>query len=146
MGVSGIAQAAEPNPTPTNANTGNESPPVSIMAADGYFYVNNYWYSLLIGSYATQGNSTRWPDSVRNKGDIVINNGYVGGRDHVNIYWGSYYSGAYACISYGTAWDLRQEWQYFNWVRDGDYRGWMELVHDNAASHKWVYYCGDNTW
>ena len=32
MGVSGIAQAAEPNPTPTNANTGNESPPVSIMA------------------------------------------------------------------------------------------------------------------
>src|SRR5262245_39254592 len=155
----GVAQAAEPTPTPTTANTGgaqatdpspappktptgSEPPPISIQA-DGKFYI---WADDCQCSAAFTGNSQVWPDYVRNKDDWVWNNGYVGGRDHVNIYWDWYYGGAYACISYGTSWWLPEHWQRFGWTKDGDTRGWGQVVHDNAASHRWVYQCGNNTW
>ena len=142
-GASGVAQATESSPTPFK--TGTADAPISITA-DGNFYALVYYYNIIVDGFFNAGNDDRWPDGVRNRADWVRNNGYPGGRDHVNIYWGSYYTGAYACIGPGTSWDLREGWQRFNWVLDGDYRGYWELVRDNAASHRWVHYCGNNTW
>ncbi|MFJ2749245.1 MULTISPECIES: hypothetical protein [unclassified Streptomyces] len=96
--------------------------------------------------YQEGGNSSSWPGQVKNKVDWVRNSGVAVGRHHVNIYWGDNNSGAYACIGYGTEWNLRNNANTFNWTRNGDNRGVGEKVHDNAASHRWVYGCGNGTW
>ncbi|MET9397276.1 hypothetical protein [Kitasatospora sp. NPDC002965] len=94
------------------------------------------------------GPSDDWPSSVKNKVDWVGNNGAPGGRDKVNIYWGTAAEGygAYACIGYGTSWNLRGNGYYLTWTRNGDNRGLNQSLHDNAASHRWVTSCGNNTW
>ncbi|MEV6978779.1 hypothetical protein [Kitasatospora sp. NPDC093806] len=106
-------------------------------------YSDDYGYT-----YQNAGNSGDWPYQVKNKVDWVGNNGAPGGRDKVNIYWGTAAEnyGAYACIGYGTSWNLRGNGYHYSWTRGGDSRGLGESVHDNAASHSWVYSCGNNTW
>lgn len=97
-------------------------------------------------TYQNPNNSSDWPSSVKNVNDWVANNGIPGGRDHVNIYYNENNTGAYACIGYGTSWNLRGNSYYFNWTRNGDTSGQGRTVHDLAASHRWVYSCGNNTW
>ncbi|MFD7914076.1 MULTISPECIES: hypothetical protein [Streptomyces] len=121
--------------------------PTAAQADGGCGYTNFCAYSDDYNYlYQNAGNSNDWPYQVKNKVDWVRNSGSAGGRDHVNIYYNENNTGAYACIGYGTEWNLRGNAQSFNWTRNGDASGQWKAVHDNAASHRWVYGCGNGTW
>jgi hypothetical protein len=113
------------------------------VTATGYFVV------LANGAvYRRQGNDYWW-GYWANKNDSMHNDGYVGGRDKVNVYWGTDFTGAYACMRPGDSWYARStpgSYQTFFWTRNGDRRGLDESVWWNAASHRWVTYCGNNSW
>lgn len=96
------------------------------------------------GWYAVPGSSTLWPSSVRNRVDWVGNSGTATGPTAVDIFYASNYGGAYACIGRNTGWNLRGNGYFFTWRKNGNSSGWNQSVHDNAASHRWVYSCGDN--
>lgn len=91
------------------------------------------------------GNVGVWGDCWRNKTDEVLNNGTPGAQDDVNIFWDVGNKGAYACLGRGDHWNLRKNEQSFTWTRTGSgSQGLGEAVHDNAASHIWVNFCGNN--
>ncbi|WP_336323008.1 peptidase inhibitor family I36 protein [Streptomyces lavendofoliae] len=95
-------------------------------------------------TYRTPNSSPNWPDTIQNKVDWVQNLGTSGSPAQVNIYYNENYASAYACLGQGAQWNLRQRTQVFSWT--GQYSaGHMRVVHDDAASHKWVWTCGNNT-
>jgi hypothetical protein len=96
------------------------------------------------GWFPTPGSSTNWPASVKNRVDWVGNSGTNSGPTAVDIFYAASYGGAYACINRNTGWNLRGNDYHFNWRKNGNSSGWNQSVHDNAASHRWVYSCGDN--
>lgn len=91
------------------------------------------------------GNEGAWGNCWINKTDAVVNNGFAGSLDDVNIYYDVGNKGAYACLGRGDSWNLRTHEQRFTWTRTGSgSQGLGEVVHDNAASHRWVNFCGNN--
>jgi hypothetical protein len=94
------------------------------------------------GWYATPGNGAAWPASVHNRVDWVGNAGTTG--KVVDIFYSANYSGAYACIGPNTGWNLRGDGYHFNWTKNGNTSGLNKSVHDDAASHRWTYSCGNN--
>lgn len=102
-------------------------------------YADETWVT-----YDWLGNSTNWPNTVKNKVDWVANRGISGSPAQVNIYYNENHTSAYACLGQGHEWNLRDNSHTFNWT--GRYNaGQGEAVHDNAASHRWVWSCGNNT-
>lgn len=95
-------------------------------------------------TYRNQGNSTDWPDSIQNKVDWVGNRGTSGAPAQVNIYYNENYRSAYACLGQGHEWNLRDNSHTFTWTA-GYTAGKGRAVHDDAAAHKWVWSCGNNT-
>lgn len=95
-------------------------------------------------TYRSSGNSVDWPDYIQNRVDWVQNLGTSGYPAQVNIYYNEHYRSAYACLGQGHTWNLRGGDYKFSWT-SGYTSGHNEQVHDNAAAHKWVWGCGNNT-
>lgn len=95
-------------------------------------------------TYRNAGNSTDWPSTIKNKLDWVANRGTGSSFAQVNIYYNENYQSAYACLGQGHEWNLRSNSHIFSWTA-GNNAGQGQRVHDNAASHKWVNTCGNNT-
>jgi hypothetical protein len=95
-------------------------------------------------TYQWVGNAASWNGCVTNLEDWVGNAGNAGSFSAVDIFYGSNNSGAYACLPRGYSWNLRDNQEWFTWVAHGDSAGHNQVVHDNAASHRWVNACGNN--
>ncbi|WP_327695974.1 hypothetical protein [Streptomyces sp. NBC_00459] len=95
-------------------------------------------------TYRNAGNDKDWPETIQNKLDWVSNRGTGSSFAQVNIYYNENYTSAYACLGQGHDWNLRNNSHTFNWTA-GNADGKGKAVHDNAASHKWVNTCGNNT-
>jgi hypothetical protein len=129
--------------TPGAAQAGDE-PDRPASVPDGRFYIGCQGHV-----HWDAGNDDYWPWYCTNNNQSMSNSGYPGGRDKVNVYWGGNYSGAYACMRPGYSWNAYFSpgmYQTFFWTRNGDRRGIDQSVWNNAVSHRWVTYCGYNSW
>lgn len=116
-----------------------ETAPRMALAEDGYVY-----------AYTESGVQCRWAGpapfwgSCEKNVNIVINNGFLGGKDKVNLFWDTNMRGAWACIGRGDIWSPLKSGQWiFSW--GPDLPGYWESVYNNIASSEWTSRCGSGT-
>lgn len=88
--------------------------------------------------YSWTGNSSRWPDGIRNNAQSVENNGVPHPKERVAMFWGSGHTGAVKDIHRGNWYlELPLCWEKFDRDAGRGVGGMGQCINKNVASHWW---------